>query len=327
MGVLVAACGSSTSSTPPDAGSGAKCVIGSNKSVPGADPVPASCNPAWNPSWHSCGPNHDQDCCASKLVPGGTFFRDYDGVDHLSKAYPATVKPFRLDTYEITVGRFRAFLEHGWSTQQNPPPEGAGKNPNTACTGWDRNLDSELWEDTSQGAGCESTIAMWDAGTLPDGGLQDTMPTLCAFYYAEIIAFCAWDGGFLPTEGEWGFAASGGSEQRVYPWSVPPTSKLVDAQHAVYGGVALAPVGSRSPLGDGRWRQADLAGNAAELVLDVTAEGEYQMPCDDCTNWGEGAANTYHGGSAMDSANAVESAPRTLKANTTPIGARCARAP
>ena len=37
----------------------------------------------------------------------------------------------------------------------------------------------------------------------------------------EAIAFCAWDGGFLPTETEWHYAASGGSAQRAYPWSSP----------------------------------------------------------------------------------------------------------
>jgi len=51
--------------------------------------------------------NHD--CCASLPVTGGSFFRGYDGVTDgdTSKAFPATVSDFRLDRYEVTVGRFR----------------------------------------------------------------------------------------------------------------------------------------------------------------------------------------------------------------------------
>ena len=34
----------------------------------------------------------------------------------------------------------------------------------------------------------------------------------------EAYAFCIWDGGFLPSDTEWEYAAAGGSLQREYPW-------------------------------------------------------------------------------------------------------------
>src|SRR5262245_17745957 len=44
-----------------------------------------------------------ESCCAASNVPGGTFNRLNNS------AFPATVSAFRLDTYEVVVGRFRAF--------------------------------------------------------------------------------------------------------------------------------------------------------------------------------------------------------------------------
>jgi formylglycine-generating enzyme required for sulfatase activity len=40
------------------------------------------------------------------------------------------------------------------------------------------------------------------------------------------------------------------------------------------------PVGTKSPLGDGRWGHADLAGNRGEWTLDWLAP--YLNPCNDC---------------------------------------------
>jgi formylglycine-generating enzyme required for sulfatase activity len=63
-------------------------------------------------------------------VEGGPFHRSYDGVttnpDYSSRSYPATVTDFRLDKYEVTVGRFRKFKaawDAGWR-----PSAGAGKH-------------------------------------------------------------------------------------------------------------------------------------------------------------------------------------------------------
>jgi hypothetical protein len=52
----------------------------------------------------TCGPNRNANCCESSVVCGGTYNRSNDANS------PATVSDFRLDSYEITVGRFRSFF-------------------------------------------------------------------------------------------------------------------------------------------------------------------------------------------------------------------------
>src|SRR6185312_9797256 len=98
----------------------------------------------------------------------------------------------------------------------------------------------------------------------------------CITWY-EAYAFCIWDGGFLPSEAEWNYAAAGGSEQRAYPWT---TTSTIDCSYANYAGAdgggqcqagGLDDVGSQSPQGDGKYGQSDLAGNAWEWTLDSSA--------------------------------------------------------
>jgi formylglycine-generating enzyme required for sulfatase activity len=49
----------------------------------------------------------------------------------------------------------------------------------------------------------------------------------------ETYAFCIWDGGFLPSEAEYTYAAAGGTEHRQYPWGADAPGKT--NQHAIYG--------------------------------------------------------------------------------------------
>jgi hypothetical protein len=65
-------------------------------------------------------------CCAVLAVPGGTFNRSNDG------NYPATLSSFGLDRFEVTVGRFRAFVSAGMGTQASPPLPGSGAHPRIA---------------------------------------------------------------------------------------------------------------------------------------------------------------------------------------------------
>ena len=234
----------------------------------------------------NCGPTGTESCCATALVPGGSFVQDND------PRYAATVSSFRLDTYEITVGRFRRFVEAmaaGWM-----PRPGDGKHAHLAGglgleergaagtyeTGWDPTwpLPADWPAAFASGWSCNWT-------DQPGAGENKAMNCL---HWQEAYAFCIWDGGFLPSEAEWNFAAAGGDEQRLYPWGSddPESGDYAMHSEACAGGWCMAPdvVGTK-PLGRARWGQFDLAANAGEWVLDWY-EDPYPSgaPCVDCVN-------------------------------------------
>ena len=53
---------------------------------------------------------------------------------------------------------------------------------------------------------------LWTSGSA---GFDDAVR--CVNWY-DAAAFCAWDGGRLPTWSEWEYAYHGGLEYREYPW-------------------------------------------------------------------------------------------------------------
>jgi formylglycine-generating enzyme required for sulfatase activity len=327
-----------------------------------------------------CGPNKES-CCATELVTGGMFARSFDGVScpggpdaslptdtnpgcFENMGFPATISDFRLDKYEITVGRFRQFVGAviaGWT-----PTAGAGKHTHlNGGKGLSTDAGYETgWDPNALGAGLSNTAGGWDLeltelcndppGSMwtTDVGCNEAKPINCLDWY-KAYAFCIWDGGFLPSEAEWNYAAAGGSQQRVYPWSTPPTSMSIDCAHANYGPGpsyttscvrSLNNAGSESPLGDGRWGQADLAGNVAEWVLDsamisrltnIATPLPYQIPCSDCALQqpyvtGQAIASSWivRGGNWYQTADVqVVSNRNASQLPMNGIGARCARAP
>jgi formylglycine-generating enzyme required for sulfatase activity len=173
-----------------------------------------------------------ESCCTSLEVPGGTFYRiALDGAVDTAGS-PSTVSGFRLDKYLVTVGRFRQYVNYITGPTGAPPASGSGKH--THLHGG-RGLVNESVS-PSQGAavtyetGWDSTD--WDANLAPDGvswnalvndfwpttaGSPENLPVTQVNWY-EAYAFCIWDGGFLPTDTEWSYAAQGGSQERAYPW-------------------------------------------------------------------------------------------------------------
>lgn len=210
--------------------------------------------------------------------------------------YPATISTFKLDAYEATVGRFREFVA---AYPDARPKPGDGANPNDPeDTGWDAAWDEEL--PATQGAlltelaacGLSTQGQTW---TRQAAG-NESRPMNCITWHVA-AAFCAWDGGRLPTQAEWNYAAAGGDEQRPYPWgdAAPEEDLALAVFDSIYedqeSWCSSSSVNLKPPYckvsevgmpvaGAGRWGQLDLAGNVEEWVLD--SDGNYEVPCVDC---------------------------------------------
>ncbi len=348
---------------------------GPSNTLEGGAATPLSCTPG-GPGTTNCGPGGSgmESCCNSLEVPGGTFYRSYDilvvdaSFDIIQtapdggptdEADPATVRGFRLDKYPVTVGRFRQFVSVWNNGDGYVPPAGSGKhthlNEGNGLNatgggyepGWVATDDINI-APTDRNLVCASG----PAGTIGSGtayatwtntaGSRENLPINCVNWW-EAYAFCIWDGGFLPSQAEREYAATGGGQQRFYPWG--STDPGTGNQYAIYGGSDLncyypsgtlapctgvaniAPVGTPA-LGAGLWGQLDLAGEVSEWTMD--SYGTYVNPCMDCAYltadssrviaggyWGYGA-----GGIAPFIRNGVGPEGRDSG-----VGLRCARTP
>jgi hypothetical protein len=193
----------------------------------------------------------------------------------------------------------REVRDHGGSLPQlrevglrhatESPAAGAGAHKLIPNSGWDPawNGDLESNPQTFRSALKCGAAGIYTWSDAP-GAIEDE-PICCETWY-EAFAFCAWQGGRLPTEAELHYLQVGGSEQRPYPWGLgPPTNISYTVYDCIYDGSAagqcagsdLPPVGSVSPLGDGKWGQVDLTGSVVEWVRD-TFKAQMLKPCADC---------------------------------------------
>jgi formylglycine-generating enzyme required for sulfatase activity len=271
------------------------------------------------------------NCCDSPAVTGGTF--DQGEPD----AFQSTVSSFRMDRYEVVVARFRRFVAayEAWRIAGNPTT-GSGAHPQIANSGWNTawsNLLPASAAALTSIVQCNTDYASWK-----DAQSADALPMNCISWY-EAFAFCIWDGGRLPTESEWEYAAVRGSEDTLYPWGNTPVPDNLDGTLAVYNCLGdgmtgclpadIRPVGSK-PLGRGRYLHEDLSGSLWEWVFDSFAA----YPTSARTNYANvdaGNTRAARGGHWAATAADIRSATRHARDATDRYygiyGFRCARAP
>jgi sulfatase modifying factor 1 len=306
-----------------------------------AGPLAPSCAQG-GPGMATCGAS-GESCCTSLEVAGGTYFRTYtnSGSGPTGEADPASISCFKLDKYLATVGRFRQFVS-AWNAGWLPS---AGSGKHTHLNGGKGLADSGgtgtyepgwVASDDFRIAPTNGNLACGASTWTIAAGSKENLPINCVNWY-EAYAFCIWDGGFLPSEAEWEYAAAGGSQQREYPWGSadPGTSNQYAIDGCYYSNVGhctgpadIAPVGTAT-LGAGRWGQLDLVGEVSEWTLDWWAT--YVNPCVDCSNLtNANGSRAFRGG--FFSGDAAFLLPPTRGADDPTgrqdgWGLRCARSP
>lgn len=260
---------------PAKTASGAECVV--RKGCAGLDPC------------------HGQDCCAWDEIAEANhsavrFQRGYDASDDGSAlgdewqkrndAAKVTVQAFYLDRFEVSVGRFRRFLNDydTWIQGGVQPRNGFAQHPALPQSGWQGAWNKLTLPDAILGADvpvvppskADFVTRVNKCGShtyTTEPGANEERPINCLSFF-EAFLFCMWDQGRLPTEAEWNAAAASGA-QRVYPWSMPASMAGIDSDKALYGKSEQLPdaVGTR-PLGAGPYGTQDLAGNVYEWVRD-----------------------------------------------------------
>ncbi len=156
-----------------------------------------------------------------------------------------TLKPYRLDSKEVSVGEFRQYVES-----------------NNVTTEVEQRRSSAVTDENDPLSGYYTDDAFWH------NAYQVNNPKYPVVHvtFNDASGYCTSIGKRLPTEAEWEYAARGGTDNS-FPWG----NSWEEA--ASYRGVALpqiipTPVGSFRPNKDGFY---DLSGNVAEWTLSDTA--------------------------------------------------------
>jgi formylglycine-generating enzyme required for sulfatase activity len=270
--------------------------------------------------------------CTTTEDPNCNEYSDGEEPEHI-----VTLASFALDEFEVTVGRFRKFV----NAFSGPPATGAGADPNVASSGWGNAGDtgwsslaanSTALTSSSTGVASCGTYGTWTASV----GSNEDAAMNCVDWY-EAFAFCAWDGGWLPTEAEWEYVARA-TDHRIYPWGTtdPSTTPMANDGYSGSGDSPFIAVGSY-PHGNGPFGHSDLAGGMWEWVMDWYSGTYYNQwatanSCNECANISSGSYRVFRGGGWDGTTDSLRAASRSYDsysptARDSNIGFRCARTP
>ncbi|MFO0604489.1 MAG: SUMF1/EgtB/PvdO family nonheme iron enzyme [Polyangiales bacterium] len=279
--------------------------------------------------------------CRRVRVPGGTFTLGEEAAGSAPVQPGITVDDFVLDATEVTVARFRRFVDaYNAGTLGDRFAARYPTSPVTELTVERAALRSPL---ADSGLQCNWT-------PMVRSPARESHPINCVAWEVA-LAFCAWDGGRLPTEAEFERAARHalGPAGSAWPWgaeaptcarahwqAMPTVLRCAGDDTQATRRVGSLPLGARGAV-------FDLAGNVAEWAADEYLPFAAASAPNRC--WGLGpqrnplcrgtgaAERTARGGSWYDddpSGVTLRGAARAsgnVHAASAQRGLRCARAP
>jgi formylglycine-generating enzyme required for sulfatase activity len=296
------------------------CLAGARVEAPEASDAPLAPAPVFGegPATSLSPREHEIVVPAGAFVLGGRDLGaegEWFGVQ-VTSSPPRLVRvpSFLIDRSEVTVARWRAALARGFAPRV-PPVHNDGPLPQT--------FGGSLTD-----ASCTFSTAPRD---------REDMPLTCVTFEAS-RAFCVFEGGDLPSEAEWEYAATAAA--RPHKTSLPWGEGRATCEQAVFARVRGAaftlmecagsfPV-APSPVGRTQDRTPvleiqDLGGNVSEWTRDVYAA--YSDPC-----WADGTCQgrrrTVRGGSFAEPREGLQAIVRKPADPDVPypgLGLRCVR--